>query len=152
MMLIDEDTGLLSKPAAPWHLWIVGSLAILWNGVGAADYAMTHLQHEDYMMRFTEEQKLFLQSLPVWAILGWTASVFSAVAGSLLVFFRSRFAETAFLISLAGMAVLFAHAFLSGRPELLGGPGYAAGMLLATAIGLALYFYARHVRVDEDQT
>ena len=35
----------MKKPA---HLWIVGLLALIWNGIGCYDYVMTRLRNEDY--------------------------------------------------------------------------------------------------------
>ena len=28
---------------APWHLWVVGVVTLLWNAVGIFSYMMTHL-------------------------------------------------------------------------------------------------------------
>ena len=37
------------KPATPWHLWLVGVLATIWNSGGAVDYTMTQTRNESYM-------------------------------------------------------------------------------------------------------
>lgn len=32
------------RVATPWHLWVVGVVAVLWNAFGCWDYTMTHLK------------------------------------------------------------------------------------------------------------
>jgi len=34
---------------APWHLWLVGIMGLLWDSMGAFDYLMTQTQNESYM-------------------------------------------------------------------------------------------------------
>ncbi|MCI4644804.1 MAG: hypothetical protein MRY64_08490, partial [Hyphomonadaceae bacterium] len=113
------------------------------NGFGAVDFVMTQIQHEDYMSGFSDEQKDFFYGLPIWAVAGWAIGIWSAVIGSLLLLFRSRFAETAFLASLGGMAVSFSHNVSAGAAELMGGPGYLIFSGVIVAIGVGLYLYAR---------
>lgn len=143
MLLIDEDTGLVERPRAPWHLWLVGILAVLWNGFGAVDFVMTQVQHEDYMASFSDEQKAFFYGLPIWVVTGWAVGIWSAVLGSVLLLFRSRFAGLAFLASLAGMAVSFGHNFTSGGVEVMGGAGYLIFSAIIVVIGVFFYLYTR---------
>ena len=45
-----------SRTRAPWHLWAVGIVGLLWSAMGAFDYLMTQTENESYMARFTPEQ------------------------------------------------------------------------------------------------
>ena len=49
---------------APWHLWFVGVLSLLWNGVGAVDYLMTETRNASYLSSFTPEQLTYFQGFP----------------------------------------------------------------------------------------
>ena len=40
----------------PWHLWVVGIVALLWNAIGALDFTATQMRFEFYMSQFTETQ------------------------------------------------------------------------------------------------
>ncbi len=40
----------------PVHLWIVGTLAVLWNAAGAFDYSATQFRMDSYMSQFTPAQ------------------------------------------------------------------------------------------------
>ena len=38
-----------AKLKAPWHLWVVGIIAVLFNSIGAFDYVMTMTQGASYL-------------------------------------------------------------------------------------------------------
>lgn len=87
---------------APWHLWAVGILTLLWNGVGIFSYMMTHLgKLEDLDM--TPDQIAFFDSFPAWANALWALGVWGAFFGSVLLLLRSRWAETSVAISVVGL-------------------------------------------------
>ena len=93
---------------APRHLWIVGVLSLLWNAFGAMDYVLTNTNNEAYLSQFTPEQLAYFIDFPAWTTAAWALGVWGALAGSVLLLMRSRFAVHAFGVSLAGMAVSFA--------------------------------------------
>ena len=57
----------------PWHLWLVGIVAVLWNGLGATDYTMTQLGNRAWYtsMGLSESQTdatlAFMESAPMWS-------------------------------------------------------------------------------------
>ena len=53
---------------APRHLWIVGTLAVLWNAIGAFDYSASQLRLDFYMSQFTPEQLEYFYGFPTWAV------------------------------------------------------------------------------------
>ena len=65
----------------PVHLWIVGVLAVLWNGYGGYDYVMTQTDNAGYFdeMGFSAAQRAYFESYPAsmdaaWALGVWAAS------------------------------------------------------------------------------
>ena len=79
----------------PAHLWIVGALALLWNGYGAIDYLMTRMRNTDYyaaMMPGVDPDAVFawIDSFPLWAQFGWGVGVWMGLAGALLLLMRHR--------------------------------------------------------------
>lgn len=132
----------------PVHLWIVGVLATLWNAFGCYDYLMTRLENADYiqsMMPAADPAAVFawVDGFPLWAQAGWGLGPWSALAGSLLLLFRSRFAVHAFALSLVGMVLSFAYSFLIA-PPMPGAPEGAAAYipLFILIVGIALLWYA----------
>ena len=63
---------------APWHLWVIGVLTLLWNAMGAFDYLMTQTQNEAYMSEFTPEQLEFFYNFPTWMVAFWALAVWVA--------------------------------------------------------------------------
>lgn len=65
----------------PWHLWAVGALALVWNGYGGFDYVMTQTQNAAYLAQFTEAQRAYFESFPMWMEAVWAIGVWGGRAG-----------------------------------------------------------------------
>lgn len=134
---------------APAHLWIVGALALLWNGFGAFDYVMTRTKGATYvesMMPGTDGDAFmaYVDGFPLWASIGWGLGVWLGLLGAILLLMRHRLAVIALGLSLAG-AILGIGYQLINPADL---PGMDSGFnavapYLIIAIALALYLYAR---------
>ncbi len=131
----------------PWHLWVVGLASLLWNSGGATDYVMTRSHNAAYLAKATPEQIAWFDGFPLWMTIAWTAGVWGAVAGSLLLLLRHRFAEPAFALSFAGLAIgTFYQYGIGHMPASLHSQ---AGMLfnaLLWAVAIALLGYAIAMR------
>ena len=90
---------------APVHLWIIGVLALLWNGFGCYDYLMTNLKNQTYLSQFTADQLAYFESLPAWLTGFWAVGVWGGLAGSILLLMRSRYAVWALGLSFVGAIV-----------------------------------------------
>lgn len=128
---------------APRHLWIIGVLSLLWNAFGATDYVLTNIGHEAYLSQFTPEQLAYFTTFPAWATAAWAFGVWGALAGSVLLLMRSRFAVHAFGVSLAGMAVSFSYQFVMSDAMAVMGAALVGFTVVIVAIGIALFIYAR---------
>ena len=72
-----------STPAkAPWHLWAIGIVGLLWNAIGATDYTMTQTHNEAYLSAVSPQQLEFIYGVPAWAVAAWAIGpwVFAAAA------------------------------------------------------------------------
>lgn len=101
---------------APWHLWVVGILTLIWNAFGGYDYSMTQLRDRAYiesvmvpMGMSYDESVAFFDSFPIWADGLWALGVWGSVAGSVLLLLRSRHAVSAYLLSLIGAVLSFGY-------------------------------------------
>ncbi|MEJ2542305.1 MAG: hypothetical protein P8188_20455, partial [Gemmatimonadota bacterium] len=74
----------------PWHLWLVGVLALLWNAMGAFDYLMTETRNEGYMGQFTPEQLEYFYAFPAWVVAFWAIAVWGGVLGAIFLLLRKR--------------------------------------------------------------
>ncbi|MCU0304109.1 MAG: hypothetical protein MUC56_08645 [Thermoanaerobaculales bacterium] len=132
-----------STGKAPVHFWIVSVLSLLWNSIGAFDYLASQLRLEFYMSQFDEKMLAFLDAMPAWAVSGWAIAVWGAMAGSVGLLLRRRWAVWAFAVSIVGMVVSTLHSYvLSNGLELMGTGGLVFSAII-WAIAFALFFYAR---------
>ena len=134
----------------PWHLWVVGVLALLWSAMGAMNYVMTQTKNEAYMGQFTAEQLEFFYGLPAWAVSCWAIAVWGGILGAILLLLRKRIAYPVFLVSFIAMVLTTIHSYcLSNGLEIMGDP---LSLLFSAAIfliSLALVFYAQRLRKKE---
>jgi membrane-anchored protein YejM (alkaline phosphatase superfamily) len=137
------DAG-LARSAAPWHFWIVGVLALLWNGFAGYDYTMSHVQGDAYyrQLGMTEAQITFMHAYPAWVTAAWAVGVWGSVVGAILLLARSRYAVHAFVVSLAGLLASLVYNFLlSNGAEVMGQMGSIMNVVIL-AILLFLIWYA----------
>lgn len=132
---------------APWHLWVVGGLSVLWNGMGAFDYLMTETRNEAYMSQFTPKQLEYFYAFPAWVVALWAIAVWGAVLGSVLLLLRKRLAVAVFLVSFLSMLVTTIYNFgLSNGLEVMGDPFSLIFTAVIFVVALLLYLYARAMR------
>ncbi len=132
----------------PWHLWVVGVVSLLWNAGGAYDYFATKTGNAAYLEMMTPEQLAYLDAFPFWVSIAWALGVWGAVAGSLLLLFRSRHAVTAFIISFVGMLGNLVYGMLiSETPMTAMASGGAMVFMIAIVIAAVLLIvYSRRMR------
>lgn len=128
---------------APVHLWIVGVLAVLWNAMGAFDYAATQLKLEFYMAQFTQEQLDYFYSFPAWMDAAWAIAVWSSLLGSLTLLLRKSWAVGLFGLAILGLAVSTVYNFVLSNGLEMMGTGAAMFTAVIWVIAVLLLFYAR---------
>ncbi len=139
-----------SKRKAPWHLWAVGIISLLWNAGGAFDYLMTKLQAQSYLEQFTQEQLDFFFGFPQWVNATWAIAVWFSVLGSVYLLLRRRAAVPIFWISLLAMMATALHNFVLADVTMwdIMGRGAAVFTLVIFVVALLLVVYSRWLRVN----
>jgi hypothetical protein len=137
-------TEVAAAPAPrPKHLWVVGILAVLWDGMGVFDYLMTQTQNEAYMSNFTPEQLEFFNNFPSWVVFFWAIAVWGGLAGAVLLLMRKKLAVPVLLTSFLCMVVTAIHNFfIANGLEVMGAAG-AIFSLVIFLVALGLWLYAR---------
>lgn len=131
----------------PLHLWIVGGVATLWNAFGAFDYLMTQTRNEAYLAHFTDPQRAYFDSFPLWMEATWALGVWGGLLGSLLLLARSRHAVAAFAVSLFGLAVSTFYQYVLNSPaEDMKTLAMIAMNLAIWAVAIGLLVYAMRMR------
>jgi len=131
-----------STTKAPFHLWIIGILAVLWNAMGAFDYTATQMKLDFYMSQFTPEQLDYFYTFPAWVDAGWAIAVWGALLASLVLLMRKAFAVWLFGISILGMAATAVYTFFLTDSSSVMGEGALMFTAVIWVIALLLYFYS----------
>ena len=134
---------------APVHLWIIGVLALLWNGFGSYDYLMTRMRNTDYLASMMPNVDpnatlAWIDSFPMWAQFGWGLGVWAGLIGSLLLLIRSRWAVWALGLSLVGALLGLGYQIFAAAPL----PGAEGAMFevmpyVIILVAAALFLYSR---------
>ena len=127
---------------APIHLWIVGILAVLWNAIGAFDYAATQLKLDFYMSQFTQEQLDYFYAFPAWVDASWAIAVWGSLVASLLLLMRKALSAWLFGLAILAMAVTAVYNFFLSDGMAVMGDEAATFTVVIWVIALFLYFYS----------
>jgi len=105
-----------SPMTPPAHLWIVGTVSLLWNALGCYDYLVTKLAPQS--LGLGPDMLAYLAGLP-WGITAfWALGVWGSLVGSVLLLMRSALAVPAFAASLVGLAVSQGYQALALQPPM----------------------------------
>ena len=89
-------------PKAPWHLWAIGGVTLLWNAIGVFGYVMTQTGNLK-SLDMTPDQIAYFNSFPAWADAAWALGVWGTLLGSLLLLLKSRWAVASYWVSIIGL-------------------------------------------------
>ncbi len=142
----------LGTTKAPWHLWVLAILGLLWFAGGANDYVQTQMRNQDYLGMMAESVDVPLQTIldyygdfPAWADAMWAIGVWGSVLGAILLLARSRFAFHSFIASIIGLIGTTIYTTTSDMPAALNTTFSLIFTIVIwiTVIGFA--FYARRM-------
>jgi len=130
---------------APWHLWLVGVIAVLFNGIGVFDYVMSMSQGASYMARagMTPAQIAHYEAMPAWMTVVWTIGVWGAMLGSVLILLRNKLAGPVFAVSLAAFLVSLLYTYVLTDGGQIMGRAMAITSAVITALLLFFLWYSR---------
>jgi hypothetical protein len=130
---------------APWHLWAVGIVSLLWNAFGCYDYLMTVTHDASWLASVPPAAMAIVDAFPAWAVAAWAIGVWVSLLAAILLLLRSRHAATAFLASLLGAMVSYAYQATSGLPATMGGAVYWVMPTVIVVAIVAQWYYARRM-------
>ena len=137
-----------SSAKAPWPLWVVGGLSLLWNAVGAMDFTMSVTRNAAYLKGLTPEQLAYFSSFPAWVMAAWGIATWGSVVGSVLLLLRRGLAFPLFLASFLGMLLTMVYNYIltNGLKAMGGGGGSVIFSAVIAVISVLLLVYARAMR------
>jgi hypothetical protein len=134
----------VQKPAlkAPWHLFLIGSAAVLWNALGLFGFLATLTQFPPYMAQFPEESRIYWANVPMWTFAIWGVAVLSALVGSMLLLRRQVHAVR--MLALSATATMFSMAATYSQPGAQADQNRAIAVFVIV-VALLLLNYAFHM-------
>lgn len=155
--MTDEAASADSRPDAgvdaPWHLWVVGTLSLLFTAFGAYDYVMSQSGNRAYMEAMVEPLGVnadaavaYFSSFPLWADTVWAIGVWAGVAGAVLLLLRRALAYPVWLASMAGLVLSNAYGMVHPIPGMTDSAMTYATIAVVFVVMLGLTLYARTQR------
>ncbi|MGK8522541.1 hypothetical protein ACRS6B_13725 [Nocardia asteroides] len=138
-----RETAPGTRRAAPWHLWVIGTVFVLLNLGGAYDHVMALSENADYFrsQNYNGGQIGYFTDYPLVLAVFWTLGVWGALLAAILLLLRTRWAVPVAVTALAGQVILDILTFgFRDRWQILGArlALFDLAVLLLTA-GFVLY-------------
>jgi hypothetical protein len=129
----------------PWHLWLVGLFAVLFNAIGVFDFSMSRLRGAEYMASagMTPQQIALYLGMPGVMTIVWAIGVYAAFAASLLLLLRRSSAFAVFAISLAAFVVNMAYLYAVADGGVVLGQQMAVTSVVIAALLAFFAWYSR---------
>ena len=136
-------TGTTTK--APWHLWLVGVFALLFNCIGVFDFVMSMTRGATYMASagMTPDQIAHYQGMPAWMTAVWAIGVWAAFLASILLLMRRRVAFAVFVLSLAAFLVSLLYTYVLTDGGAVMGRAMAVTSAVIAILLLLFSWYSR---------
>src|SRR4249920_761366 len=113
-----------SKSAVPVWYWVIAVVALLWNLMGCASFAMELFAQEAAMESMTADQKEWARSIPRWIYFVYALAISTGVAGSIGLFARKGWTITMFAICLVAVLVQMGYTMIiAGGLQVMGPSG-----------------------------
>ena len=112
-----------------WSFWVIGAIALIWNGLGVANFLMQ--MNPDSLSAYRESERLIIDGRPLWATAAFAVAVFGGTIGALLLLLRRSVAFYLFAASLFGVLVTMSHTLGNGIEF---GLGEILGIILAPVV------------------
>jgi hypothetical protein len=99
---------------APWHIWLIGAIAALFNSIGVFDFVMSMARGAEYQASagMTPAQIAHYQQMPSWMTIVWAVGVFGAFLASILLLLRKKLAFPIFALSLAAFLISLLYTYV----------------------------------------
>lgn len=125
---------------APFHMWVVGLLLVLWNGWGVA---LAIAAQTASLPLVDPEIAAYFASQPSWLVLFADIGPIAGVAGAVALLLQSRWAPMLFVVQLGVIALANAYEVAAGTSLLLTSSESRVGSLVLAVMICGQIAYAR---------
>lgn len=112
---------------APWHLWLVAVVALIWNGSGAYTIMMAQAGR---LPDLEAGEAAYYAAQPIWFVALTDLALVAAIAGAVALLTRSKSAVWLFALSLGAIFVTNSYELAAATSRML----VSRGALVVTVI------------------
>jgi hypothetical protein len=128
-----------TKAKAPWHLWVIGILAVLWNSSGA--YTIVMAQQGMLAGVSAGEAAYYAAQLP-WFVAVTDVALLGGILGGLALLLRSRMAVVLFAISLVAIVATNGYDLAMGTSRMFTNTTTVMVTCLIWVLAIVQFLYA----------
>ena len=128
------STGLTTQREAPWHLWVVAVVALLWNGAGAYTIMMAQAGR---LYDLEPGEAAYYAAQPIWFVVVTDVALVAAMAAALALLSRRRMAVRLFAVSLGAIFITNGYEFAAATSRAFVSRG---GLIVTVIIVLIAMF------------
>lgn len=129
----------------PASVWIVCGLAVVWNLLGVAAFAMQLAMPAEALQAMPPEQRAIYEATPGWIYLFYGVATIGGVLGSLGLLLRRRWAAPVYLVALIGLVLQVLASYAVTPAWSAGGAASLGFPVLLVAVAAALWLFARRM-------
>ena len=138
-----DSAAIAASPKTPWHLWVVGVLALLWFAAGAYTF---YLAQQGRLPNIDPAEAAYYANLRIWQIVLLGVNTMSGAAAAVLLLLRSKLSAWLFAVSVLGVIVMNAAELITGDSRMLVDRGALIATMVIFAIVVLLVVYAARMR------
>ena len=129
----------------PWHVWVVGALALLWNASGAYTIVMAQAGK---LSDVSADEAAYYAAQELWFVIVTDIALVAGIAAAVALLLRSRTAVWLFAISLAAIVLTNGYDLAAGTSRALADGGWLVltSVIVALAILQLAYTFAMRRR------
>jgi hypothetical protein len=132
-----------SDRKAPWHLWTVGILTLLWNGSGAFTIMMAQAGR---LANLSADEAAYYAAQSTWLVILVDVAVIAPVLAGVALLLRSRFAVILFGIGLATVILADIYDLAAGTSRSLVNTPAMIVTAVILVIAILQFWYSRAMR------
>lgn len=131
------------RSKAPWHLWVVGVLAVLWNGSGAA--VIIAAQYGLYP-DLPADEAAYYAAQKLWFLAVTDLALLGGVLGGVALLLRNRLAPALFALSLVAIIVTNGYDLAAGTSRMMTNTGTVVTTCVIWLLAVLQLWYAAVMR------
>lgn len=139
----DIAAGQPAPRKAPWHLWVVGGLSLLWNAAGS--WTIMSAQ-SGAPMDMDAAEIAYYAAQPAWLAAVTDIALVTALLAAVALLLRSRWAERLYALSIIAIAIALASDISRGTALLLQSQEWLVLESVTSGLAIAQWLYALAMR------